>query len=202
MHQAFPICRERSKQHLLQPAVANFFHPRGCDAPHEVEQDDPAQAAELAIPSMMSQLRSSTGSGTGSLQAGNLPLEMVSNSPLSSRAAAKEPLVPSLGACAPAPPSIVSVVVAAPTETSQLGQADLAIRNVTVADLYIHQNDRESVRQIWMWTGHQWNTVKPDCTHPVMSEYRLKILDKGEPSWVMRKTMVSDQGRAKWKSER
>ncbi|KAI6036739.1 hypothetical protein PISMIDRAFT_25429 [Pisolithus microcarpus 441] len=71
-----------------------------------------------------------------------------------------------------------------------------------IADLYIHQNNRESVRQIWMWTGHRWDTVAPDCTHPTMSNYRLRILDKGEPSWVTRKTMVSDQGREKWKLEK
>ncbi|KAI6009252.1 hypothetical protein BKA83DRAFT_4129196 [Pisolithus microcarpus] len=70
-----------------------------------------------------------------------------------------------------------------------------------IADLYIHQNDRESVRQIWMWTGHRWDVADPECTHPIMSEYRLKILGKGEPSWVTRKTMVSDQGRAKRKLE-
>ncbi|KAI6095265.1 hypothetical protein F5141DRAFT_1066753 [Pisolithus sp. B1] len=95
MRQAFPIRQERSKQHLLQSAVANV--------PHEVEQDDPAQAAELATPSMMSQLRPSTGSG----------------------------------ACAPAPPSTASVVVAAPTETLQLEQADLAIRNVTASPVSV-----------------------------------------------------------------
>ncbi|KAI5981325.1 hypothetical protein EDD15DRAFT_2204154 [Pisolithus albus] len=71
-----------------------------------------------------------------------------------------------------------------------------------IADLYIHRNDRESVRQIWMWTGHRWDAVAPDCTHPTMSNYRLRILDKGEPSWVTRKTMVSDQGREKRKLEK
>ncbi|KAI6144683.1 hypothetical protein BKA82DRAFT_9424 [Pisolithus tinctorius] len=71
-----------------------------------------------------------------------------------------------------------------------------------IADLYIHQNNHESVQQIWMWTGHRWDAVKPDCTHPIMSEYHLKILDKGEPSWVMRKMMVSDHGRAKQKLEK
>ncbi|KAI6006089.1 hypothetical protein EDD15DRAFT_2191383 [Pisolithus albus] len=275
MRQVFPIRQERSKPHLLQPAVAHFLRPQGCDAPHEVEQDD---AAEHTMPSMMRRYRVPAGR---ELTIGNV-----------------------LGACAPSPPSIASVT-AAPTETSQLERADLAIRNVTaspvpaivvvsstapqvtpraipesprpivvstqsttdpstaaqatptvipeslqlttpatrstadpaasspgkwicplrpppcpldpqslslplkwekrairsqkecIADLYIHQNDRESVRQIWMWTGHQWDAVKPDCTHPIMSEYRLKILEKGEPSWVMRKTMVSDQGRAK-----
>jgi len=72
-----------------------------------------------------------------------------------------------------------------------------------IADLYIHQYDYENVHQIhiWMWTGHSWDAVQPNCTHPTMPGYRLKILDKGEPSWVTRKTMVSDQGRAKRRSE-
>jgi len=72
-----------------------------------------------------------------------------------------------------------------------------------IADLYIHQYDHENVHQfhIWMWTGHSWDVVQPNCTHPTLPGYRLKILDKGEPSWVTRKTMVSDQGRAKRRSE-
>jgi len=66
-----------------------------------------------------------------------------------------------------------------------------------LADLYVHQDDRRHIFQVWMWSGHKWDPIKPTAIHPTLPGYCLKILDKGEPSWVTRKTMVSDQGRAK-----
>lgn len=75
-----------------------------------------------------------------------------------------------------------------------------------IADLYIHQYNHKNVHQIhiWMWTGHSWDAVQqlqPNCICPTMPGYCLKILDEGEPLWVMWKTMVSDQGRVKQRSE-
>ncbi|KAI6014277.1 hypothetical protein BKA83DRAFT_4129935 [Pisolithus microcarpus] len=206
MHQAFPIRRERSKPHLSQPAVAN--------APHEVVQD---VAAKPTTPSRMSQPNTSQGSGGDSLQAGNPPSERKSTSTSSSRVA-----LPSLHP-PPFPLDPQSLTLPLKREKRAIrsrrecvqwfkSKGNGSLRSppdsrsaydspLQIADLYIHQNDRESVRQIWMWTGHRWDVADPECTHPIMSEYRLKILGKGEPSWVTRKTMVSDQGRAKRKLE-
>ena len=68
-----------------------------------------------------------------------------------------------------------------------------------LADLYVHQDDCRHTFQVWMWSGHRWDLIKPTAPHPTLPGYCLKILDKGEPSWVTRKMMVSDQGRAKWR---
>ncbi|KAI6032117.1 hypothetical protein BKA83DRAFT_4122507 [Pisolithus microcarpus] len=220
MRQAFPIRRERSKPHLSQPAVAN--------APHEVVQD---VAAKPTTPSRMSQPNTSQGSGGDSLQAGNPPSERKSTSTSSSRGAAQEPRSPTPGACTPAPQLIpespqLTALPMRPTAdpstslpgkwlcplhpppfpldpqslTLPLKQGEEGDQKSEGTCTFI-QNDRESVQQIWMWTGHRWDVADPECTHPIMSEYRLKILGKGEPSWVTRKTMVSDQGRAKRKLE-
>jgi len=66
-----------------------------------------------------------------------------------------------------------------------------------VADLYVHYSQTQDTYQIWMWSGSQWTSVDADAHHPVLSGYRLKLSDNGEPSWVTRKTMITDQGRMK-----
>jgi len=66
-----------------------------------------------------------------------------------------------------------------------------------VADLYVHYSRMQDKYQIWMWSGSQWTGVDEDAHHPVLSGYRLKLSDNGEPSWVTRKTMITDQGRVK-----
>lgn len=66
-----------------------------------------------------------------------------------------------------------------------------------LADLYVHQDNCRHTFQVWMWSGHRWDPIKSTAPHPTLPGYCLKILDRGEPSWVTRKTMVSDQGRAK-----
>ena len=68
-----------------------------------------------------------------------------------------------------------------------------------IADLYVHHGWTEDTFQTWMWSGRQWTEVGVDTLHPLLSGYHLKLLDNGEPSWVTRKTMVTDQGRMKRK---
>ncbi|KAI6018099.1 hypothetical protein BKA83DRAFT_4128011 [Pisolithus microcarpus] len=182
---SFATCQWRTTAFLPPPDV--YIRP----APHEVVQD---VAAKPTTPSRMSQPNTSQGSGGDSLQAGNPPSERKSTSTSSSRGEEgdqKSGGSVSSGSNQRGMVAFVHPLIAAVHTDSPL----------QIADLYIHQNDRESVRQIWMWTGHRWDVADPECTHPIMSEYRLKILGKGEPSWVTRKTMVSDQGRAKRKLE-
>ena len=68
-----------------------------------------------------------------------------------------------------------------------------------IADLYVHHGWTEDTFQTWMWSGRQWTEVGVDTLHPLLSGYHLKLLDNGEPSWVTRKTMITDQGRMKRK---
>ena len=68
-----------------------------------------------------------------------------------------------------------------------------------IADLYVHHDWTEDTFQIWMWSESQWTEVGVDTLHPLLSGYHLKLLDNGEPSWVTRKTMITDQGRMKRK---
>jgi len=66
-----------------------------------------------------------------------------------------------------------------------------------VADLYVHYSQTQDTYQTWMWSGSQWTSIGEDAHHPVLSGYHLKLSDNGEPSWVTRKTMITDQGRMK-----
>ncbi|KAI6100056.1 hypothetical protein EDD16DRAFT_1801295 [Pisolithus croceorrhizus] len=70
-----------------------------------------------------------------------------------------------------------------------------------IADLYVHHNQTENTFQIWMRSEMKWIKVAVDTHHPTLSNYHLKLLDNGEPSWVLRKMMVTDRGRVKRKQE-
>lgn len=70
-----------------------------------------------------------------------------------------------------------------------------------IADLYVHHNQTQNTFQVWMRSETRWIKAAVDTHHPTLSNYRLKLLDNGEPSWVLRKTMVTDRGRAKRKQE-
>ncbi|KAI6146706.1 hypothetical protein BKA82DRAFT_4015550 [Pisolithus tinctorius] len=70
-----------------------------------------------------------------------------------------------------------------------------------IADLYVHHNQTEGAFQVWIRSETGWIKAAVDTHHPTLSDYRLKLLDNGEPSWVLRKTMVTDRGRAKRKQE-
>ncbi|KAI6140515.1 hypothetical protein BKA82DRAFT_4019323 [Pisolithus tinctorius] len=70
-----------------------------------------------------------------------------------------------------------------------------------IADLYVHHNQTERAFQVWIRSETGWIKAAVDTHHPTLSDYRLKLLDNGEPSWVLRKTMVTDRGRAKRKQE-
>ncbi|KAI6146474.1 hypothetical protein BKA82DRAFT_1005355 [Pisolithus tinctorius] len=69
------------------------------------------------------------------------------------------------------------------------------------ADIYVHRDEAHNITQVWIWSGDQWTKAGVDICHPTLPGYRLKLLDSGEPSWVTRKTMVTDQGRAKRKHQ-
>ena len=70
-------------------------------------------------------------------------------------------------------------------------------RPLSPADIYVHQDQSKGVFQIWVWSGDRWTDAQVDTCHPVLSGYHLKLLHNGDPSWVTRKTMITDQGRAK-----
>ncbi|KAI6097610.1 hypothetical protein EDD16DRAFT_598306 [Pisolithus croceorrhizus] len=70
-----------------------------------------------------------------------------------------------------------------------------------IADLYVHHNQTENVFQVWMRSETRWIKAAVDTHHPTLSNYCLKLLDNGEPSWVLRKMMVTDRRRAKRKQE-
>ncbi|KAI6041940.1 hypothetical protein EDC04DRAFT_2892450 [Pisolithus marmoratus] len=70
-----------------------------------------------------------------------------------------------------------------------------------IADLYVHHNQTEGTFQIWIRSKMRWIKVAVDTHHPTLSDYRLKLLNNGEPSWVLRKTMVTDRARVKRKQE-
>ncbi|KAI6156911.1 hypothetical protein BKA82DRAFT_1000384 [Pisolithus tinctorius] len=69
------------------------------------------------------------------------------------------------------------------------------------ADIYVHCDEAHNITQVWIWSGDQWTKAGVDICHPTLPGYRLKLLDSGEPSWVTRKMMVTDQGRAKRKHQ-
>ncbi|KAI6100303.1 hypothetical protein F5141DRAFT_1218859 [Pisolithus sp. B1] len=70
-----------------------------------------------------------------------------------------------------------------------------------ISDLYVHHNQTENTFQVWMRSETGWIKAAVDTHHPTLSNYRLKLLDNGEPSWVLRKTMVTDRRRAQRKQE-
>ena len=70
-------------------------------------------------------------------------------------------------------------------------------RPLSPADIYVHQDKSKGVFQIWVWSGDRWTDAQVDTCHPVLSGYHLKLSHNGDPSWVTRKTMITDQGRAK-----
>ena len=70
-------------------------------------------------------------------------------------------------------------------------------RPLSTADIYVHQDQSKGVFQVWVWSGDRWTDAQVDTCHPVLSGYHLKLLPNGDPSWVTRKTMITDQGRAK-----
>ncbi|KAH9920704.1 uncharacterized protein B0H18DRAFT_1121796 [Fomitopsis serialis] len=63
--------------------------------------------------------------------------------------------------------------------------------------LYIHDRGDKEDQQIWLWTNGKWVAVSPNCAHPTLSDYRLKLTPNGEPRWVTAKTITTYEGRQK-----
>ncbi|KAG2742164.1 hypothetical protein P692DRAFT_20879413 [Suillus brevipes Sb2] len=63
-------------------------------------------------------------------------------------------------------------------------------------DLRLHKSQQNEQLQSWVWDGSQWVEIKHGDVHLNLPGYRLKLVGD-EPSWVTRKTVVDDMGRAK-----
>jgi len=63
-------------------------------------------------------------------------------------------------------------------------------------DLRLHKSQQNEQLQSWVWDGSQWVEINHGDVHLNLPGYRLKLVGD-EPSWVTRKTVVDDMGRAK-----
>ena len=56
-------------------------------------------------------------------------------------------------------------------------------------DLFIHTCSNGI--QAWIWNGETWVPIKEGDPHPHITGYCVSFLEKGEPSWVTKKTIVT-----------
>ena len=56
-------------------------------------------------------------------------------------------------------------------------------------DIFIHMFSNGI--QAWIWNGETWVPIKEGDPHPHITGYCVSFLEKGEPSWVTKKTIVT-----------
>lgn len=68
-----------------------------------------------------------------------------------------------------------------------------------VGDVYMHHDKTTDSFKAWVWRENQWTAATGELSHPILTDYRLKVSSTGEPSWVTKKSLVSEKGRDKRK---
>ncbi|KAI6156893.1 hypothetical protein BKA82DRAFT_4050832 [Pisolithus tinctorius] len=201
LHEAFPIRHHRSKAHLARPGVSKCLIDEPTTLPHGWAPAPPVILRTTALQdSEFDRATSSLVSPSDNCPRVDISLNHRMSTPLDSvPTTALRDSDANRAAVSPASPS-------EPSSTS--GSLDFPPSAPEAfeyrpkpADIYVHHDEARSITQVWIWSGDQWTEAGIDTCHPTLPGYRLKLLDSGEPSWVTRKTMVTDQGRVKRKHQ-